>query len=285
VIPLSTIAAKLVTVPAMSFPRTITRIDRMIASGAPAAVVTATVCSDPFVSALLLGRTNAASGGDQLQLSSAVMVIGLESLRGLMRDVQPLPDGARKTAAGLWSLGNACGTMCRILARHSPPAARLNLEREALHVIGLIHDLGTIVALVVFPTEYEAAVVRLERGDGPFAALLKEELGADPCELGTLLARAWKLPALAATVIRHHRRPFQAEPHADLACLVHVARNLVIGCGFCAGRDAYVEAIDPEALARLELDSVRIERAIAGLFDEMQELELYEGFLTLTLAQ
>jgi HD-like signal output (HDOD) protein len=277
---LPTIASRIVTVVPQSFERTLEKVDLL--SGDPnssSPVVIGIMSSDPVLTALALGRANAISASDLTQLSNAVLMLGMSTVQGLVREVQPIPPQARKVLAASWSLANAAATMTKILATHSPTMMSLRQDDETLHAAGLLHDLGTMVACLHFPNEYQRAGERIEREDTPFATLLKDELGADAAELGAMLAKMWNLPELIATCIRYHLRPMKADGYTEIVSLVHVARTLVRACGFCTGADVYLDPIDEDALDFLGLHESQLEGVIKQFYDDMEELELYESVL------
>lgn len=280
--PINTIAAKIVTLPPQSFPRSLGKIDQLIADAeASATVVASVVASDPLITACCLGRANAASGQEQTRITSAVTVLGLGTVHGLVRSIEALPREAMAAMAAQWSLANACATMCRILGRASPTLRRLQIDDETLHAVGLLNDLGTIAAVLHFPEEWARALDRLESGEGELHDLLKQELGASPGKLGALWGRALNLPQRLVTTIRYHMRPEKADSERELVALAHLARILARACGFTAGRDLFIEPIQPEALTLLGLGHADLDAAIAALFTEMEELELYEGALAM----
>lgn len=281
-LPIHTIAAKIVTLPAMTFARTLGKLDQLL--GDPegsTGVVASVLASDPLLTALVVGRANVGAQ-EVTQVGAAMGVLGLATVHGLVRDTHPLPREHLATISACWSLANACATMCRILARRSPAARAAARDEETLHVLGLLHDLGTIAATLHFPVPYARACERVAAGEGHFHEMLKEELGATPGKLGALWARALNLPARLTNPIRLHMRPERAESEPELAALIHVARILVRGCGYVVGADLHVEPIEPAALALLGLAQADLESAIADFYDEMEDLELYEGALIQT---
>jgi HD-like signal output (HDOD) protein len=276
-LPLATIAARVVGMSCVGFPRSLDKIDRLISEGdAPLGVVAAVIATDPLLTAQLLGTANATSPKEITQLSEALTYLGLGAVHGLVRGSGHIPEGRRKELAGCWALANATGTMVRVLAAHCGGSLALRLDNETLHVAGLLHDLGTVVAMLHFDGQLTRASARLDAGDGPLPRLLRQELGADTQALGTLLATTWRLPALLVAPLRHHRHPLRAEDFQELSCLVHVARTLVRACGFIAGRDRFLEAIDEDALKLLKLTMTDITVVLDRFYEEMEELELYE---------
>lgn len=279
-LPLPTIAARMMTIACFGFPSNRDKIDRLMIEGsAPLPVLVALISTDPLLSAQVLGQANSSASGDLTQLTTAMAHLGLGSVHGLVKASLPVPDHLRRDLAGCWSLANACANMTRVLADYCTPTLAAKSDDETLHLAGLLHDLGTIVAMTHFSEEYARAVARLDDHGAHINRLLREELGADQVALGTLLATYWRLPPLITACIRYHQRPLQADGFQETVALVHVARCLVRACGFVAGADRFLDPLDEQALTLLKLRISDLERILERFYDQMEELELYEGVL------
>ena len=280
-LPLPTIAARMMTVACFGFPSNRDKIDRLVSEGtAPLSVLVALIGTDPLLSAQVLGQANSASSAELTQLTTAMAHLGLGSVHGLVKASVPVPDHLRRDLAGCWSLANACANMTRVLADYCTPTLAAKSDEETLHLAGLLHDLGTIVAMTHFGDDYARAVARLDGpGNQNINRLLREELGADQVALGTLLATYWRLPPLITACIRYHQQPLRADGFQETVALVHVARCLVRACGFVAGADRFLDPLDEPALALLKLRISDLERILERFYDQMEELELYEGVL------
>lgn len=279
-LPLPTIAARMLMVSCMGFASSRDKIDRLITEGsAPLSVLVALISADPLLSAQVLGQANSTSHAEITQLTDAMTHLGLGSVHGLVKASLPIPDGLRRDLAGCWSLANACANMTRVLADYCAPTLAAKSEEETLHAAGLLHDLGTIVAMTHFGEEYARAVNRLGEHGSHINRLVREEIGADQIALGTLLASYWRLPPLITACIRYHQQPLRADGFQETVALVHVARCLVRACGFVAGADRFLEPLDEEAMSLLKLRISDLERILEQFYDQMEELELYEGVL------
>lgn len=275
-LPLATLAARLTTLTAITFPRTISKLNGLLEDGdTPTGVLGAILASDPVLGAAVLGRANAIAQQPTGSLNNAVMVLGLGSVQGLVQSAQELPMESRAIMAACWSQANACAMFCRTLGRRV--AAISDLDEDSWHSLGLVHDLGGIVARLYFPEEQQRAETRLAAGDGPYALLLTEELGASPGLLGSLWAHILNLPPRIVTGIRYQEAPELAKDDPLPAAAVHVARNVIRGLGFTVGEDVYVDTLRPEAMALLGLGSRDLEDVLDDFLDEMDELELFEG--------
>jgi HD-like signal output (HDOD) protein len=281
-LPLPSIASRLLSVGCVGFPSSRDKIERLISEGStPLPMLVALISADPMLTAQILGQANSTSGADITQLTAGITHLGMGSVHGLVRAGEQVPDGLRKDLAGCWSLANACANMTRVLATYCAPTLTATSDEETLHNAGLLHDLGTMVGILHFNQEYRSATARL---DGPGGAslnrLLREELGTDQVALGVLLATYWRLPPLLTACIRYHQHPMRADSYQETVALVHVSRCLVRACGFVAGADRFLEPLDEAAMALLKLRISDLERVLDSFYDQMEELELYEGVLS-----
>jgi HD-like signal output (HDOD) protein len=278
--PLPSIAARLLTVSCMGFTSSLDKLARLVAEGsAPMSVLVSLIGADPMLTAQVLGQANSTSTADISQLSAAMSHLGLGSVHGLVRTSMPIPAALRKNLASCWSLANSCATMTRVLANYCGPTLSAKSDSETLHAAGLLHDLGTIVAQIHFPNEYAKAICRLDERSADLSRLLREELGTDQAALGTLLASYWRLPPQITACIRYHQSPMETDNFHETVALVHVARGLVRACGFVAGADRFLDPMDEGAMALLKIRSGDMERILELFYDQMEELELYEGVL------
>jgi HD-like signal output (HDOD) protein len=279
-LPLPTIASRVMTTPGFSFERTVQKLEHLFAdTSVPAEVALAVIASDPILTALTLGQSNQANEG-VTRLSDALRAVGLGGVVGMTRGFLPVPQAAQAALAACWQQANACAMMTRLVARrvatHVPSSEVAQLDDQTLQAAGLLHDVGTALALVRFPGEFGRAVERQELGQGPFQALLKHELGVDGSDLGYLLARNLNLPPVLTACIRFHARPAKADTAVDVVCAVHVARLLVRSLGFTAGPDRFIEGIDGDALSRLHLRLDDYPPLLDRFLEEWESNEMFE---------
>ena len=275
----ATIQARLVTAGLPSFARTVGKLEHLITEAeAPAQVVAAVIATDPSLTALILGQANAA-GHTTTQLTEAIRRVGLGVVLNTARSTMPVLDNQRQALASLWAQGNAVAVALPILAEHRRHLLKERWDDETLRVVGLVHDLGHVLALGQFSREYARACTRLQDGDSGFEALLDQEIGVGPSQLARLAASNWSLPPILAAPMIHWRHPAEAESHRELAALVHIAHLLVHAAGFVAGGDLFLEPLNEWALSLLDLRTSDLETVLSLLYDQMDELELYEGAL------
>jgi len=279
--PLATIAARIMTLPTVTFARTLGKLDRLLQDGEIATpIIASVIASDPVLTAVILGRAAIVAPGEVTSVNNALVVLGTATVHGLVKNVRPLPEPCQQAVAGIWSLANATAAMCRILGTASPVLRDRHLPEETMHALGLTHDLGSMVGHLLFSGEMCRASARL--GGEPrrtFASLLQEELGAPPALLGSLWAHHLNLPPLLVRSMHHQDNPLLAGEETHGPMLVQLARNLVKGAGFASAHDPYVDPFDAAIVEGLGLSLGDIQHGMERFFDEEEELALYEGAL------
>jgi HD-like signal output (HDOD) protein len=192
--------------------------------------------------------------GRTTTVSRAVTIIGQEKLHSLLLQVMlggafrrlsaRHPDGKRLVAVSIAAAG-ASHAIAQYVQGHND---------EELLVAGLLHNVGELVLLTAFPTEYQAscrlAVTMPER------SARRAVFGVDAQLAGRWLLEAWGLPLLFAESTQYWDEPLQAGlkacPRAFL-CIVHLGVHL----GRCWARQhdwqEAERAAAPEALAELSL--------------------------------
>ena len=282
-LPLPTIASRVMTTTGFTFPKTLTKLAALAADpSAPVVVLRGLIESDPLLAAVVLSQAAQAEPKvATTSVTSALQILGMSAVQGTAKTLTPIKEEQRNLIAECWALGRATGVMTRVVARavqpHLANSTLAAYDDATLHTIGLLHDLGTPLVAVRFPTEYAAAARRMATGEGPFAKLLREELGADTTDVGYLLARNWNLPEPIAVGIRYHARPLAGEErHHELLCVLHVARLLARSCGRVAGADRFIEQVDDKALGFLRLRLDDYDPILRAFLDAWEELESFE---------
>jgi len=174
-------------------------------------------------------------------LRGAVRTLGIARTRdiavscGLMRIV-PASMKALDPVI-FWQHSLACAIIARKLARSVGFG-----DPEKAYLAGLLHDIGYVVNLVLFPQQTKVAVEKAQR-EGLFLGQVEySELGFTHCQSGEVLARRWNLPeTLVEVILCHHHVP-AAVTNPALVAIVSLADRLcrISNLGF-----GYTEASDP----------------------------------------
>jgi HD-like signal output (HDOD) protein len=189
--------------------------------------VTDMIAQDKSLAAQCLQMANSPLFGRWQKIDSlrgAIVGLGFHRLSDIAMSCGVLNMMPKDTAGGgidpvvFWEHSLGCALVCRQFARLiSYP------DPSKAYLAGLLHDLGIIVNLWVFPKEFRVAY-ELARTQGiPLHEAEQSVLGFTHCESGRLLADKWDLsPDLREVVSLHHSLQ-ESDDHAGLVALVELS--------------------------------------------------------------
>ena len=174
-------------------------------------------------------------------IRGAIRTLGIARTRdiavscGLMRVMPGSSDTLDPVV--FWKHSLACAIIARKLAR----AVGFG-DPEKAYLAGLLHDVGYIVNLVVFPEQAKVAIEKARR-EGLFPGEVEyRDLGFSHCQSGELLARRWNLAEALVEVILCHHHVASAVVNPGLVAIVALADRLCRTSNLGFG---YLETADP----------------------------------------
>lgn len=259
-----------------TLPRTVLRITELLNDPQTSARELALIIAeDQVLTARLLRIVNSSYYGFPRRIATvtaAIVLVGFEAIRHLLLtasvfDLFPAKNRqARRLLEQLWDHALGCAAGAKAIGRH------LRRERvEELFVAGLLHDIGKIVAMALFPAEFTEALRRAEREGISIVAAEQALLGFDHTHAGRMLAERWSLPPRLVAAIADHHHP--AEPGADeAAAMVHVADIFARALGLGSGGTVRVPAADQAAWQRLKIRTGAIDAIMAAMLDDFDDM-------------
>jgi HD-like signal output (HDOD) protein len=181
--------------------------------------------SDAVFTAEVLRMANSAFFGCRGEVTNvlhAVAVLGLDRINTIVATTaaRSLVDRRRPLTHSCWRHNLATALFCQNLS------SWVNLEPERCYVAGLIHDIGRLALLRVFP-EYERAMRAAETPGSEVLTVERELFGTDHAEAGRWLLSQWGCPMELQNVAAFHEHP-PAPPAEDssLIRLVYAGAKL-----------------------------------------------------------
>ena len=164
----------------------------------------------------------------------AVRTLGISHIRDIAVSTMMMQiSGSQKTMEPevFWEHSLGCAIVSRKLAR-----AVDFVDPEKAYLAGLLHDLGYIVNMVLFPQQERAALESAFK-TGEFLGLSEyETLGFTHCQSGEVLARFWNFSSDLVEVILCHHDPAAATINPPLVAIVALAdrlcRSATLGVGY-----------------------------------------------------
>lgn len=196
------------TIPA--FPQSVNQIIALTSrADCPPKKLVGVIERDPIVTIKVLKVVNSAFFGLSKEVTSvqhSVVYVGLNTIKNVaisvaMSGVLPKDNEAGLDMEAFWKNSLAVGVIAKMLAeKHRVPPN----EQADYFVAGLLHNIGKVLFAHFFPGEYKEVLDKSEKEKIPLHKVEKELLGIDHCQLGSLVAKEWKLPDNLRQCIRAH---------------------------------------------------------------------------------
>jgi HD-like signal output (HDOD) protein len=189
------------------------------------------VAHDPALVTRILKVVNSAFYGLPGQIGSierAIVLLGLNAVKNIAvaASLGQLFRGATIcdgfTAKDLWTHCVAVGVTARELAKRM----KTSLADEAF-LAGMIHDVGLLVALQLWPEKLRHVCETARAGRQDFCSVERAVYGVDHQQLGKGLAELWKFPRSCQLVAGFHHAPgVLSDDNRLLVTLVHAADTI-----------------------------------------------------------
>ena len=185
----------------------------------------------PSLSAKLVGLANSAYFGRTSSikgLSDAIFVIGFRTVRSLATAtaLQAPFENNRCPAfqsGRFWLHAVLTAHVARELARNASPD--LSLNPEEAYLAGLLHGIGLLALVHLFPDELNQILESEDRTAGSMSARILEKFGATHRSLGAALLKRWHLPDAFACATEHYADRDYKGRYWTLCRLIAVARE------------------------------------------------------------
>jgi HD-like signal output (HDOD) protein len=245
--------------------------------------VTDLIAQDKSLAAQCLQMANSPLFGRWQKMDSlrgAVVGLGFQRISDIamscgVLNLMPRDKGLDPVAFWEHSLG------CALVSRHFARKIAYPDPGKA-YLAGLLHDLGIIVNLWVFPKEFCAAFESARDQGVPLHEAEQSILGFTHCETGRLLAEKWDLSPDLVEVVSLHHKPEEPRKHAGLVALVEVSDLLcrVSGLNYGYIEKRQVDLLEREAVLVLsqqceqlkDFDWARLTFELDSYMDEVQLL-------------
>ncbi len=183
------------------------------------------ISQDPALTIKLLKIVNSAFYGFPSRIetiSRAITIVGTLELTDLILGSSAIQVFSRIpnqliNMRQFWEHSLYTAVVARILARYLRAP---NTER--CFVMGLLHDVGSLIMLNQKPDEARQAM-ELSTNDIPLHIAEQEIFGFDHGTVGAELMLSWNLPDSFVTATRHHHQPSAAMDHRLETATIHLA--------------------------------------------------------------
>jgi len=253
-----------------TLPKVLDEVSRLVEDPDSSTEQIARVISyDQVLSAKVLKMVNSPIYGFPGRIGSiqhALVLLGFNVIKGVIISTSVF-DIMTQNMVGLWEHSVGCALACTEAAK----AAGLK-DPEEYSVIGLLHDLGKVVASVQLPEIKGEIEGLIKEKDMTYIEAEKEALGFDHQMINAWLANHWRLPPKIKEGMACHHKPARAEHYPVVSCVVHLADFLVRLFEYGSGGDDNVSYLDPQALELLKLELSDLDRIVDNMSDKFIEV-------------
>lgn len=231
------------------------------------------IAHDPALVTRILKVVNSSFYGLPGQIGSverAIVLLGLNAIKNLSvaASLGQLFRGVNLckgfTARDLWTHCITVAVTARELARQM----KVPIVEEAF-LAGMIHDVGILVSLQLWPQKLTEICDKAMSGGGEFCQIEREISGMDHQQLGMGLAELWKFPRSCQLVAGYHHRPTAlADDNRLLVTLVYVADTVCCQAKRGFYLTAVEQTLEDAGLASIQLDPALIQQTV-GKLDEL----------------
>jgi len=226
----------------------------------PPPELTKVIKLDPVLSAKVLKLVNSsyfALRDKIVSLEKAIILLGFNTIKNLALSAAVLSQVESKEKVdnfdteGFWKHSLAVGVTAKLIAQKKGVDKKL---LEDFFIAGLLHDLGVLAEMKIFPEEFQRILLSIES----ISLIDAEEVileGLNHCSIGKVLAQRWNLSADLINVLLMHHAPFeQNEPPSDLALIVYCANIICKNNGIGLVMEKPPITIHPSAYEKLGID-------------------------------
>ena len=234
------------------------------------------VTHDPALVTRILKIVNSAFYGLPGQIASverAIVLLGINAIKNIAvaaslgKLFKGVKLGAGFAPRDLWTHCIAVAVTSRDLARQM----RVPLVDEAF-LAGMIHDVGLLVSLQVFPEKLVETCERAKAQETPFCDIEQALMQMDHQQLGQTLCEMWKFPRPCQLVAGYHHRPTQlSDNNRLLVTLVYTADTLCCAENQGFNLTALRQQLADGDLSRVGLSMAMIDQTRAKLPDLVAE--------------
>ncbi|MGZ3185036.1 MAG: HDOD domain-containing protein [Telluria sp.] len=241
------------------------------------AVLARKVSHDQALTAKTLRLANSSQFGLQVKVTTiqqAVTYLGFQATRNLV---------LAAAVTGCFPAGRCPGFNDKAFWRHSIATAccarllarKLHFNQDLAFTAGLLHDIGRLVLVTLYPEPYGGALAYRAAHDCSLLDAERAALGVDHVEAGVALGEHWNFSTTMTHALAHHHSP-EAMGAGFLATIVHLADAVAHALDLAGEADDAAPTVSSVAWTALALDE-------AAWLEIFRETELQFGEISLVL--
>ena len=230
---------------------------------------------DPSLAAMILKIVNSSYYGVRHRvsaLSHALSLLGYRTVKNVVLTASASGFFKCKSKSAMFDPKGfakhsvASAAVCKYLANYTG-----RIEPETAYTIGLLHDIGKLIADQCFPEKYEEAVKLSRTSERPVHECERELWDCDHGTVGAHLCQRWKLPDLVWKIIQlHHSKGLDAP---GLLAVCKISDYICWTKHYAAPDTCVPPQLDKEAWESLRLHRAALSQMLTALTREIKDAE------------
>jgi putative nucleotidyltransferase with HDIG domain len=165
-----------------------------------------------------------------------------------------------------WRHSNAVAFVSKLIAR------RMNFNEDVAFTSGLLHDIGLLALVTLFPKEFEEVIAYRKTGLSTQFEAERKILGIDHAAVGEALAVEWNFSDVMKHAISGHHQPDQPGL-GFLPSIIHVADGIAHMLGVNAAPTTQTISVSVISWNSLNLDQASLDTLIEEASIKLKKLE------------
>ncbi len=180
-------------------------------------------------------------------------------------------EGYGMHGGGLWLNSLRSAIAAEMLAERT-----VGVDTGVAYTAGLLLDVGKRILGRELEAQLEAA---MESSEGKsFVEVERTLLGCDHAELGSKMARKWKLPESLCCALRWHHQPTEAKEHVALTWVCHIADFVALNLGGGGSVEGMGYVLEPGWQQHIEISEKELIGMVTTVYDEAEKImNLFDG--------
>ncbi len=147
------------------------------------------------------------------------------------------------------------------------------LNISMIFTAALIKDIGKVIMSTYIAESFAAIQHGVQTKGQTFLDAEKEVLGIDHAQLGAMVATKWHFAPEMIEIIQFHHEPLKSRRMDQSLCVVYVADCICMMIGQGVGADGLAYRYYQEAVDKLEVTAVDIQRIIVRFREKYDEID------------
>jgi putative nucleotidyltransferase with HDIG domain len=168
-----------------------------------------------------------------------------------------------------WRHSNAVAYVSKLIAR------RMNFNEDVAFTSGLLHDIGLLALVTLYPKEFEEVIAYRKTGLSTQFEAERKILGIDHAAVGEALAIEWNFSDVMKNAISGHHQPEQPGL-GFLPSIIHVADGIAHMLGTNAAPATQTISVSVVSWNSLNLDQASLDTLIEEASIKLKKLDQFD---------